>query len=163
MSACSCFISDTICETSKLQAAGRVLRITGFLDFVHCPEFWIPEHAPFRKLDPFLFSGEGRETPTLVGPLERANLDWANDWSWLFLRDMSTCLLPITWGWKHIQFPKLCFLVFRIPDDGQSPETQQLWVLYTIVRTFYILQGECCLLLGQFPLYALKTETIHSF
>jgi hypothetical protein len=28
-----------------------------------------------------------------------------------------------------------CVLVFRILDDGQSPETQCLQVLYTIVRT----------------------------
>jgi hypothetical protein len=34
------------------------------------------------------------ETPTLLGPLERANLN------------------------------QLCFLVSRIPDDGQSPKTQ---------------------------------------
>jgi hypothetical protein len=32
------------------------------------------------------------------------------------------------------------FLVFRIPDNGQSPETQSFWVLYTIVRAIYILQ-----------------------
>jgi hypothetical protein len=28
----------------------------------------------FRKLDLFLSSGDGRESPTLLGPLERANL-----------------------------------------------------------------------------------------
>jgi hypothetical protein len=28
----------------------------------------------FHKLDPFLSSGEGRKTPTLLGPFERANL-----------------------------------------------------------------------------------------
>jgi hypothetical protein len=28
-----------------------------------------------------------------------------------------------------------CFLVSRIPDDGQSPKTQEFWVLYTIIRT----------------------------
>jgi hypothetical protein len=26
-------------------------------------------------------------------------------------------------------------LVFRIPDDGQNPQTQEFWVLYTIART----------------------------
>jgi hypothetical protein len=30
-----------------------------------------------------------------------------------------------------------CSLVSRIPDEGQSPQTQQFWVLYTIVRTLY--------------------------
>jgi hypothetical protein len=31
-------------------------------------------NTAFRKLDLFPSSGEGRETPTLLGPLERANL-----------------------------------------------------------------------------------------
>jgi hypothetical protein len=31
----------------------------------------------------------------------------------------------------------LCFIGFRILDDGQSPKTQQFWVLYTTVRTLY--------------------------
>jgi hypothetical protein len=30
---------------------------------------------------------------------------------------------------KRVQFPNRCFLVFRIPDDGQSPETQ--WLCHT--------------------------------
>jgi hypothetical protein len=30
----------------------------------------------------------------------------------------------LTWGGKQIQFPNSCFLVSRIPDDGQSPKTQ---------------------------------------
>jgi hypothetical protein len=35
-------------------------------------------NAVFRKLDPFSSSGEGREAPTLMGPLDRANLNhWA--------------------------------------------------------------------------------------
>jgi hypothetical protein len=29
-----------------------------------------------------------------------------------------------TGGQKQIQFPKCCFLAFRILDNGQSPETQ---------------------------------------
>jgi hypothetical protein len=33
----------------------------------------------------------------------------------------------------------MCFVVFRIPDDGQSPETQWFWVLYTILRALQIL------------------------
>jgi hypothetical protein len=42
-----------------------VLTITGFLDIVH---------RPLRRLDLFPSSGEGGKTPTLLGPLERANL-----------------------------------------------------------------------------------------
>jgi uncharacterized MAPEG superfamily protein len=53
-----------------------------------------------------------RKTPTLLGPIERANLN---------------------------QFPKFCvFYLFIIPDDEQSLEIQWFCVLYTIVRTLYI-------------------------
>jgi hypothetical protein len=45
------------------------------LDFVHRPVFQITRNTTFRKLDLFPFSGELRETPTLLGPLERANLN----------------------------------------------------------------------------------------
>jgi hypothetical protein len=40
---------------------------------------------------------------------------------------------PVFWKLENTkvsvtdQFLKLCFLVFRIPDNGQSPETQQFW------------------------------------
>jgi hypothetical protein len=39
---------------------------------------WL-ENTTFQKLDLFLSSGDGRETPTLLGPLGRANLNqWTN-------------------------------------------------------------------------------------
>jgi hypothetical protein len=46
--------------------------ITCFVNFVHCPELYILENTTFRKLDlfPIPTSGEGRETPFLLGPLE---------------------------------------------------------------------------------------------
>jgi hypothetical protein len=54
-----------------------VLKITGFLDFVHRPVFWKLGNTKFRKLD--LFPYEVRaETPTLLGPLERPNF---NQWT----------------------------------------------------------------------------------
>jgi hypothetical protein len=49
-------------------------RITGFLGFIHRPEFSILGNTTFRKMYLFLSSGEGNETPTLLYPLERANL-----------------------------------------------------------------------------------------
>jgi hypothetical protein len=49
------------------------LRIAAFLDSVHRPE-----NTTFRELDLLPFSGEGRETPTLLGRLERGNL---NHWT----------------------------------------------------------------------------------
>jgi hypothetical protein len=40
-----------------------------------CPSSGILENTTFRKLDLFPFSGVGRETPTLLGPLERVNVN----------------------------------------------------------------------------------------
>jgi hypothetical protein len=47
---------------------GLIHRITGFLVFVHRPEFEILENTAFRKLDLFPSSGEERETSTLWVP-----------------------------------------------------------------------------------------------
>jgi hypothetical protein len=47
---------------------------TGFLDFVHRPEFYKQENTTFRKLDLFPTSGEGG-APTLLGTLEKAYLN----------------------------------------------------------------------------------------
>jgi hypothetical protein len=56
----------------------------GFWTLVHRPEFWMLVTSTFRKLDLFPSSGEGSETPTLLGPLERANLDnWSGSACWL--------------------------------------------------------------------------------
>jgi hypothetical protein len=44
----------------------------------------------FRKLNIFPSSGEGKQTSTLLGRVERANLS------------------PFAWRWKHIQFSKIC-------------------------------------------------------
>jgi hypothetical protein len=65
-----------------------VFRITGFLDFVHCPVFWKLENTTFQKVDLFLSSPE----------------------------DLRTETDPVS--------EKLFFLVFRIPDNEQTPQTQ---------------------------------------
>jgi hypothetical protein len=49
-------------------------RITGFSDSVHRPVVYKLENTVFRKLDMFPSAGEW-ETPTLLGPLERSNLN----------------------------------------------------------------------------------------
>jgi hypothetical protein len=51
------------------------LRITGFADFDRRPEFEILQNTTFRKLDLFPSLDEGKETPILLGSLERANLN----------------------------------------------------------------------------------------
>jgi hypothetical protein len=61
-------------------------------------------------------SGEGRgKTPTLLGLLERANLNhWTSD---CFRPHLSTETDPVS--------ETLSSLVSRIPDDRQSPKTQR--------------------------------------
>jgi hypothetical protein len=65
------------------------LRIVWFLDFVHRPEFQIIENTTFRKIDLFPFSGEGSETPALLGLLERDNLN-----HWTLLMDLTEHVSP---------------------------------------------------------------------
>jgi hypothetical protein len=48
------------------------LRITLFTGL--CPSSGILQNIAFRKLDLFPFSSEGRERPTILGPLERASI-----------------------------------------------------------------------------------------
>jgi hypothetical protein len=69
------------------------LSISGFVDFAHRPEFCILENAAFRKLDLFPSSGEGKETHSPLGPLERANLNhWiTGDRSCGAWRNVSSC------------------------------------------------------------------------
>jgi hypothetical protein len=54
----------------------EILGFNGFLDFLHRPVCKRTlKNTTFRKLDLFPASGEGWGTPTLLGPLERANLN----------------------------------------------------------------------------------------
>jgi hypothetical protein len=49
-------------------------------------------------------------------------------------------------------FWMLCFLVYRIPYDGQSPDTRYCWMLHTIIRIFQFLLLFCYSLLPLCPL-----------
>jgi hypothetical protein len=92
----------------------------------------------FRKLDLFPSSGKGRETPTLLGPLERAHLsnivnghnltsrvllckhqNWTSDVE----SSQSGVLLTVTSKSKQL-YPRarLCFLLdlYFSPEDGSS-------------------------------------------
>jgi hypothetical protein len=75
------------------------LRITGFMDWVHRPEFHLLENTMFRILDLCPSSGEDKKTRTLLGPLEGAS--------------------PRSFASEAFHF-----LVFAILDDGQNAETQ---------------------------------------
>jgi hypothetical protein len=54
-----------------ITTAGIALRITRVYGLCPSP---VLEDTTFRKLDLFPSSGEGRETPTLLGPLERMSV-----------------------------------------------------------------------------------------
>jgi hypothetical protein len=63
--------------------------------FVHCQEFWIVENIAFQKLALFPSSGERRKRPTLLGPLERANLNhWTTRVIWQQLYEHLTQTEP---------------------------------------------------------------------
>jgi hypothetical protein len=125
---------STIQIRSKSSWRWCINTLTDFLDFIHQPlfkttfclellGFWILSIVQNVSKTGFMSSGEGGKTPTQLGPLEWANL---NDWTGL----------PLSKGpnWVGIFPPPphlrmetdpvsetLCFLVSRIPDDGQSP------------------------------------------
>jgi hypothetical protein len=63
----------------------------------------------FLKLDLFPPAGDGKKAPALLGLLERPNLSYLSS---DYLRTETS------------SFQMLCFLVFRILVDGQSPEPQ---------------------------------------
>jgi RAB protein geranylgeranyltransferase component A len=54
--------------------------MTGFLDFVHCPEFCVIENTTFQKLGLLSSSGDEMKTPTLLGLLRRANISRFVHW-----------------------------------------------------------------------------------
>jgi hypothetical protein len=56
------------------QTEQYVLKISGFVDFVHHPEFYITRKHNW-KLDLFPSPGEEKKTPILIGSLGRANLN----------------------------------------------------------------------------------------
>jgi hypothetical protein len=75
---------------------------------------WYFPHLLF----PRLMNGHNvsKTGPTLMGPLEGSKL---NDSLSKGPNRVDVSRPPP----PHIQFSKLCVLVFRIPDDQQSPET----------------------------------------
>jgi hypothetical protein len=60
-------------------------------------------------MDVFPSSGKGGKTSTQVGPLERANLNRSRT-------RLRTHTDPVS--------ETLCFVVSRMPDEGQCPKTQ---------------------------------------
>jgi hypothetical protein len=74
-----------------------------YWEFLVCWSSVIKKNTTFRKLDLFTTSGEGWETPTLLGSLERANLNyWTTCISRtaaeirLFQWEIFSCYLPLT-------------------------------------------------------------------
>jgi hypothetical protein len=54
---------------------------------------------------------------------------WSSDWGYYFLMGLTEWVSPSSHRMKETDLVSetLCFLVFRIPDDGHSPKTQWLW------------------------------------
>jgi hypothetical protein len=73
-SSASVFINTKIPVTERALRSSS-LGIPGFEGSVHRPELYVLENAPCRKLDLLASSGEGRETPTLLGLLEGAMIN----------------------------------------------------------------------------------------
>jgi hypothetical protein len=65
--------SFTTSNVNKTRINYMTLRMIGFLGFVHQWVFWKMKNTMFWILNLFPSSVQGREIPTLVGPLERAN------------------------------------------------------------------------------------------
>jgi hypothetical protein len=85
-----------------------------------------PEHNVLKTGSVSVLRSE--EGDTLLGPLERANLDHCTN--------QSTCLFHLAWKRKEMQFPERC--VFQYLEFRTMDKVQWLRVLYTIVRTFQI-------------------------
>jgi hypothetical protein len=76
----------------------------------------------FWKLYLFPSSGEGSEAPTLLGPLERDHLQV--QWLRLVFSNRVGVSLTSYEDGNRSSFQNAVFIyLFRIPDDGQSPET----------------------------------------
>jgi hypothetical protein len=76
----------------------------------------VPETGQFPS------SGEGTKTFILLGPFQKANFNyWSTDSKGPNRVDL---FLPHLRMETEQIFEMLCFLVFRISDDGQGPGTQ---------------------------------------
>jgi hypothetical protein len=96
-----------------------ILRITGFLDFVHRPVFYKPDNTTFRKLDLFPSSSEGVDT-YCVGYLKKSQPQ-SLVWFRLALRDPTEKVSPPHLRTETILVSEtLRSLAFRISDHGQS-------------------------------------------
>jgi hypothetical protein len=87
----------------------EIVRDTGFSDFVHRPYSRLLKTQRFGNW--LCFRRQVREDTYSVGSLRKS------------------------YPQSHSSFRNVVFLVISNPDDGQSPKTQYLCVLYTIVRT----------------------------
>jgi hypothetical protein len=59
-------MAEPLVELKEFRRWYTELRINGFVDYVHRPEFWITnKNTSIREMDLFPSSGEGRETSKL--------------------------------------------------------------------------------------------------
>jgi hypothetical protein len=96
------------------------LWIAGFLDFGHCPVFWRTQ----RFGDWICFSPQvmGRETPTLLAPLERANL---NHWTTCASITTAIYLRSGFVNGDNGKMYSISFLEYRKTDGVQNPNNPE--------------------------------------
>jgi hypothetical protein len=103
-----------------------IVGIIGFLVFVHSQVFqWTQRYGNCIYLRRQM---KVRETPSLLGQLRRAKITLSSGPSRVGVYH------PVAWWRKQIRLQKRGL---RIPDDVQSPKTQESRASCTIVRTLY--------------------------
>jgi hypothetical protein len=114
------------------------LSINGVLDFVHSLEIQKIKERNVSETGSVPVLRRWKEVTYSVGSVRKS-------WRQSVGTQQNMCLPPITWGWKQVQLPKLCFLTFRIAEDGQDPEprcytytpSSEPFKFYSCPSTFY--------------------------
>jgi hypothetical protein len=90
--------------------------------FAHCSVFEKPENTSFQIMNVFPSTCEGdAETHNLLGPWGKANQDHRTRLA--LSRGLNRVGVPtLHQDGNTFNFRNVVFLVFRIPDDGQSPK-----------------------------------------
>lgn len=112
------------------------IKTAGFLDFLHCLEFQKREHNASGTGYAPGFRQKGGKVPIHMGRLESFN-------HWTCSRQTPSHLRMRTGS-----IPEKCFLLLRIPDDGQSPETSSSNCNLQLSETFIIDKCHHCITAG---------------
>jgi hypothetical protein len=95
-------------------STNEITLVAGFLDFALDPQFWITTKHDVSE------SGSGIQWLKLALSKELNRI---------------VASLPLPQHGKIHFLKRFVFKLFKIPDHGQSPQTQYFWELHAIVRT----------------------------